>query len=78
MQKLQNLQEQNQEESSLLKEYETIKQSLPETREVILRANSCCGCGCYDVEIKRTVPYDSPLKNGSHVGSNILATDEIL
>lgn len=39
----------------------------PATREVILKYKECCGCGCSDIKVKRTVPYDSPLKNGDRI-----------
>lgn len=62
------------------KEEEQKKDSLSKVREqfnkikdqathrvVTLITDSCCGCGCYDIEIKRTVPFDSPLKDGDRV-----------
>ena len=39
----------------------------PATREVVLLYSSCCGCGCSDIEVKRTVAYDSPLKSGDRI-----------
>lgn len=37
------------------------------TREVRLLYSSCCGCGCHDVNVRRNVPIDSPLKNGDRI-----------
>lgn len=45
------------------------------TRIVKLRYESCCGCGCHDVWIKREVPADSPLRDGNYV-KKILSTDQ--
>ena len=42
-------------------------QTTPVTREVTLKYRSCCGCGCSDVSVQRTVPYDSPLQNGDRI-----------
>lgn len=36
----------------------------PKTRMVKLKYESCCGCGCDTVRLKREVPYDSDLQNG--------------
>ena len=55
-------------------------QELPEnppTRVVVLKYKSCCGCGCTDLDVERTVAYDSPLQNGDRIedtmpGDNIL------
>lgn len=41
----------------------------PQTRVVILKYKSCCGCGCDFIDIQRTVPYDSPLKDGDNAGA---------
>lgn len=49
--------------SALKKEFEEV-QATPLTRNVILITESCCGCGCHDIKIQRTVPYNSPLKDG--------------
>jgi hypothetical protein len=37
------------------------------TRVVHLKYKSCCGCGCYDETVERTVPFDSPLNNGDRI-----------
>ncbi len=47
------------------------------TRKVILVYSSCCGCGCSDVDVARTVPFDSPLKSGDRIFDTIKG-DEIL
>lgn len=47
-------------------------------RFVTLRAESCCGCGCSDIKIKRKVPEDSHLQDDDYVGSDIQSDDEIL
>ena len=39
----------------------------PETRRVRLVYKSCCGCGCSDTNVYRTVPYDSNLKDGDRI-----------
>ena len=36
-------------------------------RKVRLLYSNCCGCGCYDVTIERTVPADSDLQDGDRV-----------
>lgn len=41
----------------------------PASRDVTLVYTSCCGCGCYDIQIRRTVPYDSDLHDGDTVYS---------
>jgi hypothetical protein len=41
--------------------------STPVTRDVTLKYRSCCGCGCSDVDVMRTVPYDSPFQNGDRI-----------
>lgn len=48
---------------NLKEKFENIS-SRPVTRDVRLIYSSCCGCGCSDMDISRTVPYDSPLKDG--------------
>ena len=57
---------------------ETPVQETPKYRYVKLRAESCCGCGCSELEIRRKVKYDSHLKDGDYVGSDIKDSDEIL
>lgn len=37
------------------------------TRIVYLKYKSCCGCGCNDMNVRRTVPFDSPLKDGDRI-----------
>lgn len=39
----------------------------PSTRTVRLTLKSNCGCGDWDVDIAREVPYDSPLKDGDSI-----------
>lgn len=45
--------------------FEKAKQ--PAIRRVKLIYSSCCGCGCYDQEIERSVPFDSSLQDGDRV-----------
>lgn len=49
--------------AKLQEKFEKIKKK-GNYRKVRLRYSSCCGCGCYDVTIERTVPEDSDLKDG--------------
>lgn len=58
-----NLENKNED---LLQQFEAIKEK-PVTRVVLLKYNSCCGCSCRLVDIKRTVSYDSSLKDGDTV-----------
>lgn len=37
------------------------------TRRVKLYYTACCGCGCHDEVLYRTVPTNSPLKDGDYV-----------
>lgn len=54
-------------------------QKTPKTRVVILNSQSCCGCGCSDIKVKRTVPYDSPLKDGDYLKSrDMKGSDEVI
>lgn len=43
------------------------KQITPETRVVLLKYEACCGCGCADLTVKRTVPFDSKLQSGDRI-----------
>ena len=52
-------------------------QTTPVTREVTLKYKACCGCGCSDVDVQRTVPYDSPLQNGDRI-SDLGPNDKML
>lgn len=54
--------------NNLKEKFEKIS-SQPATREVKLIYQSCCGCGCHDTTVVRTVPYDSSLKNGDRISS---------
>ena len=54
-------------------QFEEIK-SKKSTRMVTLKYNSCCGCGCSDIELRREVDEDSHLKNGDRVDT-ILEND---
>jgi hypothetical protein len=40
---------------------------IPATRTVKLVYEYCCGCGCWDLKIKRIVPFDSKLKDGDRI-----------
>lgn len=48
-------------------ELETIIDGQPNTRVVNLIYKDCCGCGCDETAIQRTVPMDSVLNNGDTV-----------
>lgn len=64
--------------TSFKEKFEAIA-STPATRTVRLYAQSCCGCGCSDIEIERTVAYDSPLQNGDRIReSQIERTDKVV
>ena len=54
-------------------QFEEIK-SKKTTRIVTLKYNSCCGCGCMDVDVKREVDEDSHLKDGDRI-DKILEND---
>jgi len=56
-------------ESTLKDRFQSIKnaETQPETRVVKVYYKSCCGCGCSTVNLERTVPYDSELRNGDRV-----------
>lgn len=60
----------------LRKEFEESQQT-PRTRVVKLKYQSCCGCGCDTTWIKRTVPYDSTLKDGDDA-VNLQDDDEVI
>jgi hypothetical protein len=62
--------------TSMKEKFEAIS-STPVTREVILKYKSCCGCGCSDVDVQRTVPYDSPLQSGDRI-DNVERNDKML
>ena len=48
-------------------------------RKVILVSQSCCGCGCSDIELERVVDNDSPLKSGDRIKiSEMLPTDKVI
>jgi hypothetical protein len=77
MQKQVNREETTMSSSTSFKEKFEAISSTPATRTVRLLAKSCCGCGCSDVNIERTVPYDSPLQNGDRV-SEIERSDNVI
>lgn len=60
----------------LRKSFETIKKKAS-FRKVRLLYSSCCGCGCYDVTIERTVPEDSDLQNGDRA-TDFIEGDKML
>jgi hypothetical protein len=62
--------------SSIKAKFESIS-SKPVTRNVKLLYSSCCGCGCSDIEILRTVPYESPLSDGDRA-AQLLDSDEVV
>lgn len=51
--------------------------SQPTTRVVTLLYHSGCGCGGSTTEVKRTVPYNSKLKDGDYI-SRIEKNDTIV
>lgn len=63
------------ENTELMSTNEALKEELkkvqtvdtPKTRIVYLKYKSCCGCGCADVAVKRTVSHDSKLKTGTRI-----------
>lgn len=54
-------------------QFEEIK-SKKTTRVVTLKYNSCCGCGCMDVDVKREVDENSSLRDGDRI-DKILEND---
>ena len=56
--------------ADLREEFEQIKKKAT-FRKVRLRYSSCCGCGCYDITIERTVPTDSDLQDGDRANDYI-------
>jgi len=62
--------------TSMKEKFEAIS-STPATRDVILKYQSCCGCGCSDVDVKRTVPYNSDLQSGDRI-NDLGPNDEML
>ncbi len=54
--------------SSVLDEYDKIKEQKTH-RTVVLLYKSCCGCGCYETKVERIVPYDSLLQSGDYIKS---------
>lgn len=65
-------------DESLKERFNTItSRSLPSKREVTLKYNSCCGCGCSEFELKRTVDFNSPLQDGDYT-TDYLDTDILL
>lgn len=60
--------------AELAKEIIAVKEQ-PLTRVVNLRYKSCCGCGCDWLDVKRTVPFDSKLKDGDIIKE--IETDDI-
>lgn len=69
--------EQNKKSSSSFKEQVKAIISKPVLREVKLRYQSCCGCGCHDVTVKRKVAFDSEYEDGDTIDV-ILEDDELL
>jgi len=73
------IQIETQNQTNDLKEtFENIKKT--EThRRIRLYFRSCCGCGCYDVQLERIVPFDSPLQDGDHIpSSQVLESDKLI
>lgn len=48
------------------------------TREVTLVVYETCGCGGSDFNIKRSVPFGSPLKNGDSIADNDLQYTDVV
>ena len=55
--------EESSTETSLKEQFDQVKNQ-PTTRKVKLVYKSCCGCGCTDIDIERTVPINSELQDG--------------
>lgn len=51
----------------LRQQFDKLYEKKEEYRVVTLKYKSCCGCGCNTVEIRRTVPMNSFLKDGDLV-----------
>ncbi len=47
------------------------------TRKVILKYKGGCGCGSYLYDVERTVPMDSPYKDGDRI-YKVLDDDKVL
>ena len=62
--------------SGLSFEFEALKK-VEVTRVVTLRYRSCCGCGCDEYDVQRTVAQDSSLQDGDRIDS-LLDDDDIL
>jgi hypothetical protein len=73
MQTQEKVTEQKGSKSNLRKAFEEVKNKKA-TRVVQLLYKTCCGCGCYDVYIRRVVDFDSPLQNGDRA-KELLSTD---
>lgn len=54
---------------SLREEFKDLSSKESAIRIVKLKYKSCCGCGCSTVDIKRTVPANSHLKDGDLVST---------
>jgi hypothetical protein len=62
--------------AELRNKFDTIKKQAT-FRKVRLLYSSCCGCGCYDVTIERTVEADSSLKDGDRA-TDFVEGDKII
>ena len=60
---------------ALSSEFEALKK-VETARIVTLRYKSCCGCGCDEYDVQRTVGQDSPLQDGDRIED--LLEDDIL
>ncbi|MHA2404330.1 MAG: hypothetical protein ACXADH_15130 [Candidatus Kariarchaeaceae archaeon] len=57
--------------------FEETKNKREAYRTVILKFESCCGCGCNTTNVKRVVPADSNLQDGDLI-TDLHDDDEIL
>lgn len=79
---LKGFKDEEKESLDLLNKFKELKEktkALPRTRKVKLILLTNCNCGStYKDPIERTVPYDSPLKDGDIVEEFNRETDEYI
>lgn len=57
--------------------FQESKNKIESYRTVILKFESCCGCGCNTTSVKRVVPADSQYQDGDII-TDLHDDDEIL
>jgi hypothetical protein len=65
---------------SFQKDFQSEKENtvqVPTERIVYLWYKSCCGCGCNDIWLERTVPFGSSLKHGDKA-KDLNKSDKVL